>query len=68
MFNLASILVPLAVEVLKSYVSSSATSKDDKILEVVKTGAKYLADCPECSITDSQARFLDTQTIKKDSK
>ena len=68
MINLSSLLIPLAVEVIKSYVASSATNKDDKILEVVKTGAKYLADCPECSITDSQARFLDTQTIKKDSK
>lgn len=68
MINLSSLLVPLAVEVIKSYVASSATSKDDKILEVVKTGARYLADCPSCSITDSQARFIDSQTIEKDSK
>lgn len=66
--NLLPLLLPVAVDIIRGYIKSSSTKKDDKILEVVQEGARYLADCPNCSITDSQARFLATQTIEKDKK
>lgn len=66
--NLLPLLLPVAVDIIRGYIKSSSTKKDDKILEVVQEGARYLADCPNCSITDSQARFLAAQTIEKKDK
>lgn len=40
---LFQMLLPFAVEILKNYVASSETNQDDKILEIVQDGAKYLA-------------------------
>ncbi|ADR33998.1 hypothetical protein Sulku_1335 [Sulfuricurvum kujiense DSM 16994] len=40
---LISYFVPLAVELIKAYVKTTDSSKDDKVLEVVQTGCAYLA-------------------------
>lgn len=41
--SLISYFVPLAVELLKLYIKTTDSSKDDKVLEVVQTGCVYLA-------------------------
>lgn len=43
MVPLASIFLPLAVDLIRSYIKSSDSSKDDKILQVVQDGCYYLA-------------------------
>lgn len=43
MTPLISLLVPLAVELLKAYFKSTDTKQDDKVLEVVQQGCYYLA-------------------------
>lgn len=42
--NLLSFLLPIGIKIVEHYVASSSSSKDDKILEVVKTGADYLVN------------------------
>ncbi len=46
MFNIASLLVPLAVDLIRMYIKSSDTKKDDKVLDVVKEGCYYLSQNP----------------------
>lgn len=48
MFELlfTKVVVPLAVDAVTKYIGSSSTDKDDKVLKVVKEGAKYLVDKP----------------------
>lgn len=41
--NLFTLFLPLAIEVLRMYIKSSDTSKDDQILNVVQDGCRYLA-------------------------
>lgn len=40
---LLKIVLPLAVDAVKSYVNNSESKKDDKILEMTQIGATYLA-------------------------
>lgn len=41
---LMNILVPLAVELVKLYFRNTETKYDDRILDVVQSGCRYLAD------------------------
>jgi len=43
MWSLAGTLLPYAIDLIVKYIQSSDSSKDDKVLEVVKIGADYLA-------------------------
>jgi len=37
-------LLNLGISLITKYIKSSSSSNDDKVLEVVKSGAKYLAN------------------------
>lgn len=41
--NLFTLLLPLAIDVVRMYIKSSDTTKDDQILNVVQDGCRYLA-------------------------
>lgn len=38
-----SIFLPLAIDLVKKYIVSSETKHDDKVLDIVQEGCKYLA-------------------------
>ena len=42
-YSIASSLIPFAIDIIVKYIQSSDSSKDDMVLEIVKTGADYLA-------------------------
>lgn len=37
-------VIPLAVSAIKSYISNSSSKQDDKVLDVVQEGCKYLCE------------------------
>lgn len=43
MSPLVSILLPYAFDLIRSYIKSTDSSKDDKVLDMVQEGCKYLA-------------------------
>jgi len=43
MFGLINLLLPIGLQIVESYIKSSSSKEDDKVLEVVKTASKYLA-------------------------
>lgn len=43
MSPLISLFLPLAIDIVKKYISSSESKHDDKVLDVVQEGCKYLA-------------------------
>lgn len=58
------ILLPVSVKVVKTYVESSDTKNDDKILEVSKIGVNYLATNINNSVTEKLASELnDTKMV-----
>ncbi|HUH42146.1 MAG TPA: hypothetical protein VLZ29_03440 [Sulfurimonas sp.] len=58
-------LLPIAIEVLKSYINSTSTKSDDRVLEVVKVGAGYLANKSNNDITNIEAlNFSKKQIVK----
>lgn len=58
MAPIISLLVPLAVELIKAYVKNSDSSKDNKVLEVVQTGCKYLAVKDNNTLTISDSDYV----------
>lgn len=55
MSPLISLLVPLAVDLLKAYFKTTDSSKDDQVLNVVQQGCTYLSmkDNNTLTVTDS---------------
>lgn len=39
---LLKLFIPFAVSAIKSYISNSSSEQDDKVLDVVQLGCKYL--------------------------
>jgi hypothetical protein len=60
-----NLVVPLAVELVKAYVKSSSSTKDDKVLEIVQTGADYLAKKPNNNVSTEIIEPLKKCTMKK---
>ncbi len=60
-----NLVVPLAVELVKAYVKSSSSTKDDKVLEIVQTGAEYLARKPNNTVSNQIIEPLKNCTMKK---
>lgn len=58
-------LLPLAIEVIKSYIDSTSTKSDDRVLEIVKVGAGYLANKTNNDITNIEALNLAQKQIIK---
>ena len=44
MFGILNLLVPVAIKIVESYITSSSSKKDDEVLNVVRTGADYLVN------------------------
>lgn len=61
-----SYLVPLAVELLKLYIKTSDSSKDDKVLEVVQTGCAYLAPKDNNTVNFGTVNVLDAHSMKSE--
>jgi hypothetical protein len=60
-----NIIIPLSVELIKAYVNSSSSTKDDKVLEIVQTGAEYLARKPNNNVSTEIIEPLKNCTMKK---
>lgn len=67
---LTNLVLPLAVDVVKLYVKNTESKKDDKVLEVVQTGASYLANKGNNSVLQSTAKSLRESSMRnaQDSK
>lgn len=60
---LTNLVLPLAVDTVKKYIDSTESKKDDKVLEVVQTGAKYLANKGNNTITLDLSKELDKKEM-----
>ncbi len=60
---LTNLVLPLAVDTVKKYIDSTESKKDDKVLEVVQTGAKYLANKGNNNITLDLSKELDKKEM-----
>ncbi|MDY0327552.1 MAG: hypothetical protein RBR07_04810 [Arcobacteraceae bacterium] len=59
-----NIIIPVAVELLKKYIDSTSSTKDDKVLEVVQSGAEYLAIKHNNTVSTQIAQPLKNCTMK----
>ncbi|RXK01508.1 hypothetical protein CRV02_08340 [Arcobacter sp. CECT 8989] len=60
---LTNFVLPLAVDTVKKYIDSTESKKDDKVLEVVQSGAKYLANKGNNTITLDLSKELDKKEM-----
>lgn len=58
-------LLPIAIEVIKSYINSTSTKSDDRVLDVVQVGASYLASKSNNDITNIESLNLKQKQIIK---
>jgi len=56
--NLITVLMPLITKLIEVYIKSTSSKSDDKVLEIVKQGAKYLANKDNNEVT-----FVDSSNI-----
>ena len=62
---LKQLVLPLAVNAVKSYVKNSDSDKDDKVLEVVQIGASYLAPKTNNTVSKNLALNIANDSMKK---
>lgn len=63
MFNLIlEFALPLAMTIIRSYIISSSTKKDDEILEIVKVSSRYLADNNTTTVNKQLSNMMEVQT------
>ncbi len=65
---IVSFVLPVAVDTVKSYVNSSDTKNDDKVLELTKIGVNYLADSSNNSVTKTISESLNSSTMHQAQK
>lgn len=58
-------LLNLGINLVKSYIESSDSEQDDKVLEVLKDGAKYLSKKDNNDITVDFADSIIKAVVKK---
>jgi len=63
-FSLVGNLIPYAIDIIVSYIKSTDSSKDDKVLEVVQLGAEYLANKDNNNVTKQDCEILKTKKVK----
>jgi len=61
---LTNLVVPLAVDGIKKYINSTESKKDDKVLELVQTGASYLAKKPNNTVDNVLASQLEDKSMR----
>jgi predicted transcriptional regulator len=59
------LLLDLAVTVVKKYISSSESKKDDAVLELVKEGTEYLANKTNNTVAKNLSESLNRSTMLK---
>lgn len=64
--NLFSLLLPLAIELIKGYIRSSDSKKDDLVLDIVKESVCYLGVKDNNNVDITTANNLLTKKIIKD--
>lgn len=57
-------LLNLGINLVKSYIESSDSKQDDKVLDVVKQGAKYLAQKDNNDVTVDLASTIINSVMK----
>ena len=62
--NWALFWLPLAIDIIKKYIETTNTSSDDKILDLVQTGASYLAKGDTTNVSDYEAKILAEKEMK----
>jgi hypothetical protein len=60
-----SFLVPFAVELLKLYIKSSDSSKDDCVLDAVQKGCEYLASKDNNTVNYGHVSMIYDQKMKE---
>lgn len=58
-------LVPLAIEIIKSYINSTSSKRDDEVLAIVQDGASYLANKQNNNVSNYEASILRKKEIIK---
>jgi len=61
-------LLNLGINLVKSYVESSNSAQDDKVLDLVKDGAKYLANKDNNDVTVQVADSIISSVMNKKGK
>lgn len=66
MFSLlfTELILPVAVTAVKSYINSSETKKDDKVLEIVQKGAIYLSEQPNNTVSQNLAYTINSEVMR----
>lgn len=65
MSSLVTILLPYAVDLIRSYIKSTDSSKDDKVLAVVQEGCKYLAPKSNNTLDEFDANAISVHSMIK---
>ena len=63
--NLIVALMPLISKLLDVYIKSTASKKDDEVLEIVKKGAEYLAQKDNNDLTCDTSDYLKDRQMTK---
>jgi hypothetical protein len=58
-------LLPVGIQLVKSYVESSSSKKDDKVLKMVQDSADYLSRKPNNTLRQNEAQNLKFAQMKK---
>lgn len=64
--NLIVALIPLVSKFLDIYIKSTASQKDDEVLNIVKKSAKYLADKDNNTLSPVLGKHIDEVKFKGD--
>lgn len=55
-----ALLLPFIFDLIKEYIRSTDTDKDDEVLNIVQEGAKYLAEKDNNTVTENESNVLQT--------
>lgn len=65
MINLVfEFILPIAITIIRGYIKSTDSTKDDIILDLVKDSIIYLSDQPNNTISKNIANMIDIQAMK----
>jgi hypothetical protein len=60
--------LPLAINFITTYIKSSSSNTDDKVLEVIKIGTEYLAEKNNNTVAKEISKELNKTTMIKTQK
>ncbi len=62
---LIKMLLPVAIQMIKVYIESTDSKQDDKVLDIVKEGAKYLSAKNNNSLTSNASYVVSKAIIRQ---